>query len=272
MKRSGDAIHSFGRALGVDLIAGIAHARVMAALPRLGPNDETLLHVAGEMLVPLPEGALWWPEARLLVVSDLHLEKGSSFAARGQMLPPHDTPATLSVVESLVSRLGPQTLVSLGDSFHDVGAEARLNEENADRLRALTASTDWIWVEGNHDPAPPAHLGGRAAALLRVGRLVFRHEPQGEAGEIAGHLHPCARVRGRGRSVRRRCFATDGSRLVMPAMGAFTGGLNVLDRAFARVFPQGLLAFAMGDDRVYTLSKSSLLPDKPAGGAGVWRL
>ncbi|MCA8899726.1 MAG: ligase-associated DNA damage response endonuclease PdeM [Hyphomonas sp.] len=231
---------------------------------------ETLLHLAGEMLAPLPEGGLWWAAERLLVVSDLHLEKGSAYAARGQMLPPYDTGATLSVVERLCAALQPETVISLGDSFHDRAAELRLPEEYAARIRALTSAHDWVWVEGNHDPDPPAHLGGRAAKVLRRGALVFRHEPEGEAGEVAGHLHPVAKVKGRGRTVRRKCFASDGARLVMPAMGAFTGGLNVLDAAFARVFPEGLTAFALGEGKVFVLSGATLIGDVP--GVAKWKL
>tara|TARA_R110000822_G_scaffold1751_1_gene8084 strand:- start:1417 stop:1986 length:570 start_codon:yes stop_codon:yes gene_type:complete len=181
--------------------------------------SETLLHLGGEMLRPLPEGALWWAAERVLVVSDLHLEKGSAYAAR---------------------------------------------------IKALTGAHDWVWVEGNHDPDPPAHLGGRAAKVVRIGSLVFRHEPTGEAGEIAGHLHPAAKVKGRGRMVRRRCFASDGARLVMPAMGAFTGGLNVLDDAFGALFPEGLMAFALGGERVFAVSAKSLVPDVANGAR--WRL
>ena len=140
------------------------------------------------MLVPLPEGGLWWPAERLLVVSDLHLEKGSAYAAKGQMLPPYDTGATLGVVERLCEALMPATVISLGDSFHDRAAELRLPETYADRIRALTATHDWVWVEGNHDPDPPAHLGGRAERTVRIGSLVFRHEPEGEQGEVAGHV------------------------------------------------------------------------------------
>ncbi|MBB41318.1 MULTISPECIES: ligase-associated DNA damage response endonuclease PdeM [Hyphomonas] len=233
-------------------------------------REETFLHLAGELLVPLPEGGLWWPEQRLLVVSDLHLEKGSAYAARGQMLPPYDTGATLAVVERLSAQLMPQTIISLGDSFHDRAAELRLPEPYADRIHALTSAHDWIWVEGNHDPDPPAHLGGRAEKSVRLGPLVFRHEPEGEAGEVSGHLHPVAKVKGRGRNVRRRCFASDGARLVMPALGAFTGGLNVLDEAFTKVFPEGLTAFALGEGKVFVLSGGSLLGDVPRGAP--WKL
>ncbi|MFN3910620.1 ligase-associated DNA damage response endonuclease PdeM [Hyphomonas sp.] len=232
---------------------------------------QTLLHLAGELLTPLPEGALWWAARRLLVVSDLHLEKGSNYAASGQMLPPYDTGATLARIERLCAALAPATVISLGDSFHDRRSESRLPAPYAARIRALTAAQDWVWVEGNHDPDPPADLGGRAAKVLRLGPLVFRHEPEGEAGEVAGHLHPVAKVAGRGRSVRRRCFASDGARLVMPAMGAFAGGLNVLNPAFSTVFPEGCMAFVVGESRVYGVSHRSLLPDGGAGGGPVWR-
>lgn len=230
---------------------------------------QTLLHLAGEMLTPLAEGALWWAARRVLVVSDLHLEKGSNYAAAGQMLPPYDTGATLSRIEALCGQLRPETVLSLGDSFHDRQSEQRLPEEYAARIRALTSAHDWVWIEGNHDPDPPAHLGGRAAKVLRLGPLAFRHEPEGEAGEVAGHLHPVAKIAGRGRSVRRRCFASDGARLVMPAMGAYAGGLNILDTAFSAVFPEGCMAFAIGEARVYSVAQKNLLPDLRSGG---WRL
>lgn len=219
--------------------------------------------------MPRPEGALWWAAQRVLVVSDLHFEKGSAYAARGQMLPPYDTAATLSQVERLCAVLRPKTVISLGDSFHDRAAELRLPEEYARRIQTLTAAHDWVWVEGNHDPDPPAHLGGRASRELRIGALVFRHEPTGEVGEVSGHLHPAAKIIGRGRSVRRPCFASDGARLVMPAMGAFTGGLNVLDAAFDPIFPEGVTAFALGRDRVFMVSSKTLVPDTPSGAR--WR-
>jgi len=230
-------------------------------LARTDRRSRICLSVRGMILEPLPCGALWWAARRVLIVSDLHFEKGSSFAARGQLLPPYDTSATLSCVEALVAELAPDTVISLGDSFHDGRAEARLSPTDASRIRTLTGRTDWVWVEGNHDPDPPAHLGGRAAKVLRIADLVFRHEPTGEPGEVAGHLHPCARIAGRGRSLRTRCFAGDGHRLVMPALGAFTGGLNVLDPAFRPVFPGGFTAFALGSSRVYPVSRARLCAD-----------
>ncbi|MEO0467288.1 MAG: ligase-associated DNA damage response endonuclease PdeM [Pseudomonadota bacterium] len=233
--------------------------------------DETRLQVVGVWLLPLCEGALWWPQQRVLVVSDLHLEKGSSFASRGQLIPPYDTDATLTVVETLITTLKPDITLSLGDSFHDRSAEVRLSAASTSRIQSLTDSTDWIWVEGNHDPDPPKHLGGRAQKTVHLGPLVFRHEPTGEVGEIAGHLHPAAKVRGRGRSVRRRCFVTDGDRLIMPALGAFTGGLNICDQAVTGLFPDGYMAFVLGEGRVYAMGERQLIPDgKPPG--TLWRL
>ena len=217
--------------------------------------SQTHLHVRGQLLTPLPEGGLWWETERTLVVSDLHLEKGSSFAARGQMLPPYDTRATLAVVEGLMQTYRPDRVISLGDSFHEPKAEARMDAGDAERVRRLTQATDWVWVEGNHDPDPPAHLGGRAAKVLRMKDIVFRHEPTGESGEIAGHLHPCAKVLSRVRALRRRCFVTDGERLILPALGAFTGGLNILDEAYAPCFPKGgMMVFAMSREAVIPIS------------------
>ncbi|MCX5478414.1 ligase-associated DNA damage response endonuclease PdeM [Kaistia geumhonensis] len=184
------------------------------------------------------EGALHIAEEATLVVADLHLEKGSAFAARGQMLPPYDTVATLRRLAALVGRLAPRRVVALGDSFHDRRAAERLGEADRALLGQLVAGCEWIWIAGNHDPLPPAALGGHAERELVVGSLTFRHEPRaGRApGEVAGHLHPSARVVGRGGSVRRRCFIANRERLVMPAFGALAGGLDVLDDAFRPLF------------------------------------
>ncbi len=222
------------------------------------------LELAGETLALFPCGGLWWDAGGTLVVSDLHLEKASSYAARGQMLPPYDTRATLRRLAVLLAELRPTTVVSLGDSFHDRNSRPRMADDDVAAVRAMTAAHDWVWIEGNHDPKPPEDLGGRAAFELELGPLTLRHEPTaGSArGEIAGHLHPCARVVGRtGRSVRARCFATDGERLVMPAYGALTGGLNVLDAAFAPLFANSMIAAVLGRDSVYLAGVDSMAPD-----------
>lgn len=218
-----------------------------------------------ERVQALTCGGLWWEASSVLVMSDLHLEKGSSYAARGQMLPPYDTRATLGRVTRLVEALQPATVILLGDSFHDPRARARMSPDDVAALRRLTNLSDWVWIEGNHDPAPPADLGGRTAFELTIGTLTFRHVPSESSapGEVAGHLHPCARVVGRGgRSVRKRCFVTDGERLIMPAYGALAGGLNVLDRAFSSLFPNGLVAGVLGRDGVYLAGPSNLAPDR----------
>jgi len=213
--------------------------------------------VAGVTLVADLSGALFWEEERLLVVSDLHLEKGSSFATRGVLLPPYDTMATLGRLGAVIARHDPRMVIALGDSFHDRHAHDRLSAPNRDIIAAFQLRRDWIWISGNHDPALPSDLGGVVAHEVAVGPIAFRHEPTGAFGEIAGHLHPKARVSTRGRSMERRCFASDGERAVMPAFGAYTGGLNIRDAAFARIFQTaGFMAHVLGDRRLHTIAAS----------------
>jgi uncharacterized protein len=199
-------------------------------------------------------GALYWAEERMLIVSDLHLEKGSSFAVRGTLLPPYDTAATLARLGAAVMRHNPRIVIALGDSFHDRDAHTRVGDDDRTTITALQAGRDWIWVTGNHDPAPPKGLGGGAADEVALGAIVFRHEPTGVHGEIAGHLHPTARVAGRGRSVSRRCLATDGVCAILPAFGAYSGGISIRDEVFARIFRNPVTAHVMGDRRTYAIS------------------
>ncbi|MCP1975005.1 ligase-associated DNA damage response endonuclease PdeM [Bradyrhizobium elkanii] len=202
-------------------------------------------------------GALFWEAQSLLVVSDLHLEKGSSFASRGVLLPPYDTVATLSRLAAVIARHDPRQVIALGDSFHDRDAHARLSEPDREALAALQLRRNWIWISGNHDPALPSDLGGVVATEVAIGPIAFRHEPTGAAGEIAGHLHPKARVPTRGRSIERRCFASDRERAVMPAFGAYTGGLSIRDAAFTRIFGSpGFMAHVLGDNRVHAFVAS----------------
>jgi DNA ligase-associated metallophosphoesterase len=219
-----------------------------------GENSVTIADIT---FVADLSGALFWEEQSLLVVSDLHLEKGSSFAARGVLLPPYDTVATLSRLAAVIARHDPRMVIALGDSFHDRNAHGRLSGPDREAIAALQMRRDWIWISGNHDPALPSDLGGVVASEVAIGRIAFRHEPTGAFGEIAGHLHPKARVRTRGRSMERRCFASDGERAVMPAFGAYTGGLNIRDAAFARIFGSpGFLAHVLGDSRMHTIAAS----------------
>lgn len=221
------------------------------------------IEIAGERAVCDPRGVLYFPASGLLAVSDLHLEKGSSFARRGMLLPPYDTAATLRSLQAVVADYQPRTVISLGDSFHDPDGSGRLPDPFRDQLAAMASGRDWFWITGNHDPVAPRGLPGETVDEVASGNLVFRHEPSAAAveGEIAGHLHPCARIVQRGRSVRRRCFASDGRRLIMPAFGAFTGSLNVLDRAYAGLFlREAFMAYMLGAKRIYAIAGSMLRP------------
>ena len=223
---------------------------------------------AGERLVALPAGALYWPARRLLAVADLHLEKGSSYAVSARkLLPRHDTRQTLVLLSALVDALQPATVICLGDSFHDRGAGDRLPAAERTLLDRLTGRARFVWIAGNHDPALPAAVRGDVAEEIDDGPLVFRHEPRfGPArGEVSGHYHPVAALTVQGRGLRRRCFLTDGERLILPAFGAYAGGLNALDPAIAQLFPTDYEALVIGRDTVRRLSWRRLRPDPAYG-------
>lgn len=209
----------------------------------------------GAEVVALREGALWWAERGLLAVSDLHLEKGSSYARAGVFLPPYDSQATVARLQALVEAKAPARVIAMGDSFHDGEAEERLDPGTISSLQALTRCCEWVWLEGNHDPAPGARFAGTVTAEWREGPLTFRHVPtRGCSGEVAGHLHPKIRVSTRGRSVGGRCFVTDGNQLVMPAFGALTGGLSAGDRDVRGLFREKPLALLMGPSKVHAIA------------------
>ena len=219
--------------------------------------------VRGAEVVMRCSGALWLAGERTLVVADLHLEKGSSYAAHGQMLPPYDTRETLARLEAEVAELTPAVVILLGDTFHDRKSEGRLAADDAEQLRGLAVGQRLIWVIGNHDADGPQALPGEAVDELEIAGLTFRHEPQSgfQPGEVAGHLHPAARVRATRGTVRRRCFITDGERAILPAFGAYAGGLNVLDRAFAGMFVRPPLTGALGPQRVRAIGWRQLAGD-----------
>lgn len=221
------------------------------------------LTLAGEAARLLPSGALVLVAHSTLVVADLHLEKGSAFAARGQLLPPLDTRETLRRLAADAAAQAPRRILFLGDAFHDRQASRRMSGEDRAALEALGGGSELVWITGNHDPEPDGDLPGEAADEVRLGGLVLRHEPEPGAapGEIAGHLHPCARIATPRGAVRRRCLVTDGERAVLPAYGAFTGGLNVLDAAFAGLFRGTPVVAALGDSRVHAAGVRSLRPD-----------
>lgn len=186
------------------------------------------LSFAGHEFNALPEGALYWPARRALLVADLHFEKASWFAARGQMLPPYDSIATLTAVAALAERTEAAELWCLGDSFHDSAGCGRLPAEARALLTGLTARLDWRWITGNHDSLLSDHCGGTILEEAEVDGLLLRHEadPRELRPELSGHFHPKLRVQVRGRLVSRRCFVATGTKLILPAFGALTGGLD----------------------------------------------
>jgi DNA ligase-associated metallophosphoesterase len=231
---------------------------------QIGDCGGLQLEIAGARAVLRHSGALWLEAERAMVVADLHFEKGSSYAARfGQMLPPYDTRETLDRLERELAALSPATLVFLGDSFHDGAGEDRLPGEDRARIAALAMGRRLVWAVGNHDEDGPRALPGDVVDEAEIAGLTFRHEPLpgDQPGEVAGHLHPAARVTSGRATIRRRCFVTDGARLVLPAFGAFTGGLNILDQAFAPLFGGPALAAALGPRRVHAVGWKSLRPD-----------
>jgi DNA ligase-associated metallophosphoesterase len=212
------------------------------------------------------DGALYWAEERLLVAADLHLEKGTSYAgSAGRLLPPYDSAQTVARLERLVEHYRPRRVIALGDSFHDRRGAARLDGALAERIRRLSDEADWIWIHGNHDPKPPRQLGGRGAVEIAIGPLVFRHDAQDErskaGGEVIGHYHPVAAVSTRGRSFRRRCFAIGRDRLLLPAFGAYAGGLNVREAAIRRLLDAKAQVALLGRDRLHLFPIGVALPD-----------
>ena len=218
-----------------------------------------MVHIlfGGARLHPLPEGALWWPARNALLIADLHLEKGSAYAGRGMMLPPYDSIETLRRLTALVAATGARAIWCLGDGWHDRGGVARLPATARAMLAGLTRATEWTWILGNHDPVI-AGAGGEVLREARIDGIALRHQadPADPTPELSGHFHPKLRVAARGRSIARRCFVLAPTKLMLPAFGAFTGGLDAADPAIRRaiggpataVVPAAgrLLSFALG--------------------------
>lgn len=229
------------------------------------PGVSAPLPVAGRVLVADASGALYCEASGALIVADLHFEKGSSFARRGMMLPPYDSRDTLARLAAVTARYQPKIVISLGDAFHDREGHRRLGAPERAMLASLQRGRDWLWVAGNHDPDAIEGLGGSSAAEVRLGPLVLRHEPRrgAQPGEIAGHLHPAATVAGRGGAVRRRCFASDGLRCILPAFGVYAGGLDLRHSAFhdilpLRETPARIWAHVCGAARIYPVRGTRL--------------
>jgi DNA ligase-associated metallophosphoesterase len=183
---------------------------------------------ADETFFATADGALYWPERQALLVADLHLEKASWFARFGQFLPPYDSHATLSALADQVERTGATRLFCLGDSFHDRFGCERLQANAREVLTQLTSRLDWTWIVGNHDPGFADHCGGRLEDEVEIGGIVLRHEAVRDdpRPEMSGHYHPKLRLRLKGRSVSRRCFVISRTKLILPAFGSLTGGLD----------------------------------------------
>ncbi|MES2159387.1 MAG: ligase-associated DNA damage response endonuclease PdeM [Pseudomonadota bacterium] len=210
------------------------------------------LSFAGHEFLAMPEAALFWPAQRALLVADLHFEKASWYARFGQFLPPHDSAATLDVIEALVARTGAQAVWSLGDSFHDADGAARLDRDARARLDALTDRLQWTWITGNHDVGMAAMPGGRRVYEAQVAGIWLRHEAEADdpSPEISGHFHPKLRLSLRGRAVSRRCFVGSATKLILPALGALTGGLDAGHGAIRRVMGPGAAAMVPVADRM----------------------
>jgi DNA ligase-associated metallophosphoesterase len=221
--------------------------------------NDLLIRVNGESVLLDACGAAFSPVYSTLMFADLHLEKGSSYARGRQFLPPYDSADTLQRMAQAITRHKPARVIALGDSFHDRDAADRLGDQERELLQSLGRAAHFTWIAGNHDPHPPAWLNGDVVQDLRLGGLLLRHEPLAapQAGEVAGHLHPCASVAKWGRSVRRRCFASDGLRLILPSFGAYTGGLDVGDVAFAPLFAGPFHAYMLGGHRVYAMARGA---------------
>lgn len=183
---------------------------------------------SGHELVALPQGALFWPSRQALLVADLHLEKASWFARFGQMLPPYDSIATLSDLTALAASTGAEEIWCLGDSFHDTKGCDRLPAQARELLTALTSGRRWVWITGNHDPGIADHCGGEIVEEAEVDGLLLRHEadPAEPRPELSGHFHPKLRLNHRGRNISRRCFVATERKLILPAFGSLTGGLD----------------------------------------------
>jgi uncharacterized protein len=200
--------------------------------------DPFAFDFAGERWRATPEGALFWPRCRVLLVADLHLEKASWFAAHGQMLPPYDSRATLTALDSIATRLDPAEIWCLGDSFHDRAGQNRLDRVSVMILERLAARHRWLFIAGNHDGLPGGQWGTGSVDEIVCDDLVFRHEhqPADPRPQMSGHFHPKTMVPMRGRNVRRACFACGERALILPAFGSLTGGLDIDDPAIASLF------------------------------------
>jgi uncharacterized protein len=221
-----------------------------------------VLDFAGHRFWALPDRALYWPQEQALIVADLHLEKASWYATHGQPLPPYDSQDNIDRLNRLARETNARAIWCLGDSFHDRDAQHRMPAMITEQLRALASTFNLVWVAGNHDGLIGEAWGGTVADALYVGGLVLRHQSVATEGrpEISGHFHPKLRIHVRGRSIARPCFAGDERRLILPAFGSLTGGLDVQSPIIAENFFGNYFALVVSDRRLLRF----LVPnDKP---------
>lgn len=233
---------------------------------RFGLDDFTSqpVEVCGRTFIADQSGALFWPAERVLIVADLHLEKGSAGAERGRLLPPYDTRATLAKLATVLDRYAADAVIALGDSFHDARAGERIAADDLEALHFIQREREWLWITGNHDPAIDARMGGDTRPEVELSGLALRHVPRSGriTHELAGHLHPAAKLSMHGHTLRRPCFVGNGLRLILPAFGAYTGGLNVLDDAFMPLFGNdGMAVWLLGTEGLYPVATRQLCGD-----------
>lgn len=235
--------------------------RALSSTRPCGLSKQHRIALGGLDFIPDLSGALYAPDFHALLIADLHLEKGTSLARRGVHLPPYDTRESLSQLQRVLALTGARKLVCLGDSFHDREARARIDRGDLASLRAITSELDTIWITGNHDPEPPADIGGVIVSEVSMGSVTLRHEPRAlpdGAFEIAGHLHPAASVTSRGHRIRCKCFIADGRRIIMPAFGSYAGALHVRSEAFGGLFG-GYHVWMIGSRAIHRFPASKVI-------------
>lgn len=223
------------------------------------PRNNIAVTLGGEPAVMDASGALFLPDLSTLVFADLHFEKGSSFAERGALLPPYDSAATLDRMEAALACYQPETVICLGDSFHDTRGGERMAASHAGRLRHLADRRDWIWIAGNHDPDIPENAGGIVLDAYERNNLFFLHEaePSPRGFEISGHFHPKARIKAGPRRISRPCFIADEHRMILPSFGAYTGGLDIRSAAIAALFPGAFTAYLLSKGAIYAFPSAT---------------
>lgn len=221
---------------------------------------EITIELAGQTFLPQLSGALYWPDENALLAADLHLEKSAAFATKGQFLPPYDSFATLERFSQDIERLKPKRVILLGDSFHRDEGVSSLGQKERELLAHLGEGRDWVWIAGNHDPKTH-FLAGTCRDKLMIQGIELTHEPTpNTCPQIAGHLHPAAKIISNGSTVRRSCFVSDGERLIMPSFGVLTGGLSIFHTAFHGLLDhQNLRVVMRGKAKLYPVSNSYLV-------------